>query len=326
MNRFTRAKTILDDAVNGEEIGAHRAFWRGTTRDEFVAKSVFGFPLIVLGDGNGSNLVKALRGEAPFGSDLPNPPAGAIFSRMPASMPPVDPTDIELIRQWIDDDCPDEEEAPSEFFDVDSDGAVEPILHNALWLELDNWAMFQSTPEVNEAIGRFFPVSALWRQFASDTTQEPAWQSAIEQESVRQAIEQLGERQFISFSTHFQLPIPLKVLMDALERFGDNSLPDDAQRPQDRRHNMNGAGMWFVWSSFCDACLRLDVRKDFFLGLSRGVLIGLLNDGLFRGRFHVSGFTPDLVGKQSMRESVLSLTDDQIQPELAKRLVDSGIG
>ena len=327
MTRFDQVKQILDDSVNGDNIHAHGPFWRNTTRDEFVAKVIFGYPLLTAGNGNESNLVKALRGEAPFGANLPDPPPGAIFSRMPANRPPVSDANIDFIRQWIDDGCPDDDDDDvSDIFLTTSDKAVEPILHNALWREFDNWAMFQASPEVSDAINVFFPVTLQWRSFANDPTQEQAWQTAIEQSEVRQAIKLLSDRQYQSFRDHFGLPIPLPDFLDAFERFGDNSLPDDPQRPEDRRHNMNGAGMWFIWSAFCDACLRLELRTEFWTGMARGLLIGLLNDGLFRGRFNVNGFAADLAGKQAIRKLVVDLADSDLQSELRIRFTDSGLG
>jgi len=61
--------------------------------------------LLVSGDGAGSNLVKALRGEAPFGADIGTP--GATFRRMPAGRPAVPPEKVDVIKKWIDDGCPD---------------------------------------------------------------------------------------------------------------------------------------------------------------------------------------------------------------------------
>ena len=115
MTRFERVIHILDQAVGGPSvnIGVHRAFWRGITRDDFVAKTVFGLALVTPSDGRGSNLVKALKGESPFGIDLPDPPADAQFSRMPAGLPPVPDSDIALIQTWIDDGCPDGPETPA---------------------------------------------------------------------------------------------------------------------------------------------------------------------------------------------------------------------
>jgi photosystem II stability/assembly factor-like uncharacterized protein len=105
---------ILDEAIGGPaaDIGVHGPFWRGLTREQFVTKKVVGRPLLTVGDGAGSNLVRALKGEAPFGADLPEPPAGAMFSRMPAGLAPVAAELIALIEAWIDDGCPDDVAPP----------------------------------------------------------------------------------------------------------------------------------------------------------------------------------------------------------------------
>ena len=86
MTRYERVQQILDESIGGPtaQIGVHGAFWRGKTRDEFVALVVRNRQLLVVGDGAGSNLVKALKGEAPFDADLEPPPTGATLSRMPA--------------------------------------------------------------------------------------------------------------------------------------------------------------------------------------------------------------------------------------------------
>ena len=66
MTTFRRIIAILDLAVGGPSafVGAHGAFWRGVTRDQFVQKKVFGQPLVVIGNGAGSNLVQALKGKS----------------------------------------------------------------------------------------------------------------------------------------------------------------------------------------------------------------------------------------------------------------------
>jgi hypothetical protein len=112
MNRFLRVKEILDTAVGGPTApvgGPHRAFWRNQTRDQFVGFEVLGLPLVTLGQGDVSNLVKALRGENPFGRDTGT--ADAEFRRMPAGRPPVLPDQIAFIARWIDDGCPEADEA-----------------------------------------------------------------------------------------------------------------------------------------------------------------------------------------------------------------------
>lgn len=107
MNRFERVIQILDDAIGGPtaSIRAHGTFWRGVTRDQFVAEVVFEHPLIVVGQGGDSNLVKALKGIEPFD--------GSEFRRMPAGRPPVPADQIAFIERWIDDGCP-EDLLPSE--------------------------------------------------------------------------------------------------------------------------------------------------------------------------------------------------------------------
>ena len=108
MNRFERTVQILDEGVGGPAapVGFHRAFWRGVTRDAFVARSIFGLPLITVGNGSGSSLVKALKGQMPFGADTGNPDAD--FNRMPSGRPPVSPANIAFIEKWIDDGCPED--------------------------------------------------------------------------------------------------------------------------------------------------------------------------------------------------------------------------
>lgn len=106
---FTDVVEILDRSVGGpdEEVSSHGAFWRGVTRDRFVTMKVGGRPLVAMGDGANSNLVKSLRGVAPFGSDLQPPPSGAAIMRMPAYLDPVTDDEIDRIAEWIDAGCPE---------------------------------------------------------------------------------------------------------------------------------------------------------------------------------------------------------------------------
>jgi hypothetical protein len=123
MNRFQQVQGLLDDAVGGPGAvvpGPHGGFWRNQTRDQFVAFKILGLPIVALGNGDGSNVVKALRGEAPFGADTGTP--GATFRRMPAGRPPMPPDRIAFISAWIDDGCPVE---------VDAIGAIEALLGGA---------------------------------------------------------------------------------------------------------------------------------------------------------------------------------------------------
>ena len=115
MTRYERVQQVLDESIGGQtaQIGIHGAFWRGKTRDELVALVVRNRQLLVVGDGAGSNLVKALKGEAPFGADLEDPPPGSTLSRMPAGFDPVSPENIAFIQKWIDDGCPEDPFIPA---------------------------------------------------------------------------------------------------------------------------------------------------------------------------------------------------------------------
>jgi hypothetical protein len=285
--------------------------------------SVLGRQLLVLGKSAESNLIKALQGEAPFGSDIGT--AGAFFRRMPGGRPPVVDPDIDFIAQWIDDGCPDD--APLADGEIDTNGGgplADPAAHNGYWRDFDNWAMFQATPEVNDAIGKVFNAVPHWMAFAKDPAREAAWQSAITEPSTAAAITLLAKRQRDTVRARYGTPVALLTLLDSYARFGDDSLPDDPQRPADSRHNMNGPTMWFFWAAFHDACLRLDVHAEFWRGHCRALLLGLMNDGLFRGRFTVTGFSADEAGKNAMQTHVRQLADDDLQAELAKRFVESG--
>ena len=87
MTILEQVVTILDRAIGGPDVNipVHGAFWRGQTRDSFVALKVRGLDLLVVGNSAASNLIKALKGQAPFGADLDPPPAGAQFTALPAA-------------------------------------------------------------------------------------------------------------------------------------------------------------------------------------------------------------------------------------------------
>jgi hypothetical protein len=108
MKRFEKVKQILDEAVQNQEIGAHGAFWRPLNLEAFKTKKVFGRQLVNPGNGAQSNLVLALRGQAPFGEDIGTP--DAIYPRMPAGgFSPVSGDRIGFIEKWINDGCPDDD-------------------------------------------------------------------------------------------------------------------------------------------------------------------------------------------------------------------------
>jgi hypothetical protein len=123
VNRFQQVQAILDTAVGGPNAavgGPHGPFWRHQTRDQFVAFGIIGLSLVSLGDGSGSNIVKALRGDSPFGLDIGTP--GATIDRMPDGLDPMPDDQIAFISAWIDAGCPEE---------VEEIGAVQAVLGGA---------------------------------------------------------------------------------------------------------------------------------------------------------------------------------------------------
>jgi hypothetical protein len=146
LTTFTQVQIILDRLINGEVIRMHGPFWRGKTRDEFVALSVMGLPIIVVGDPAGSNLVKALRGNAPFGRDLQPRPVGARINRMPSRRPPASEEDIEYIEKWITAGCPDGGPDVSDRLALDATGDKLDVRY---WREFDDFFLYKSSEETN---------------------------------------------------------------------------------------------------------------------------------------------------------------------------------
>jgi hypothetical protein len=332
--RFGRILEILDAAVGSTPVHGHGTFWRGLTRDQFVAKSVAGKQLLVVGSGRDSNLVKALRGQLPFGKDLGVP--GASLARMPARRDPVPGADIDLIEQWIDDGCPDDVPAGA---DSQASLAVEvsrvslttgafrpdPMVHVAYFRDLDNWSMYQATDEVRAAIEIAFGAGWLWMEYAKDASREQIWLDALADEATRRAIGMLAARQQHTVEVHYGVPVPLLTVLDGFERFGNNGLPDDPQRPEDPRHTMNDEVMWFVLCAFAEACVRLDISAEFWTFFQRPVLCGLLNDGLFRGRFRVEGFDATPEGREAIYAFVQQVAETDLPGEIRKRYAGSGL-
>lgn len=322
VKRFEKIKQMLDALVGGQEIGAHGAFWRGATLEEFKAQTVFGYPLLVVGKSAESNLIRALSGEAPFGSDIGT--GGAFFRRMPAGRGAASAAQVQYIARWIDAGCPDDAEAgihasanPVNF---------DPTHHNAYWRDFDNWAMFKSPPDVRAAIGAFFPVAPKWFSYAKGPGSEYEWATAIASPQVQSALKLLSQRQKETVAQYYGDPIDMIALLDSYKRFGAGTLPHDPLRPQDPEHKMNGREMWFFWAAFSDACLRSGIDVDFWKQEMRAIFAGLMHDGLFRGRFAVRGFSADDAGSAAILEYVRGLADPDLQLELRTRFSDSGVG
>ncbi|MEX0676002.1 MAG: ferritin-like protein [Pirellulales bacterium] len=316
INRLSQIQIFLDEAVEGNEIGAHGAFWRGLSRDEFVAYRVFNtVRLVQPGDGANSNLVKALHGDG--------------FPRMPLGYPPMPEDRIEFIERWIQDGCP-AELSPSVAIDFTAGGALAHERHNAFWREFDNWSMFHARPEMFEAVGVLLTLAGRWDAFARATIAEAVWVAEVNQPASRAAIVRVATRLMGTVEAHYGNPTPGLTLLESFELFGKGGrggLAPDPLRPADRQHQMNGPQMWFNWCALLDGCVRQNppLEPAFWRGMMRAVLLGLMNDGVFRERFPVVGFSTDdpSVGA-ALRQHVLSIPEDFLDEELARRFRDTG--
>jgi hypothetical protein len=290
MKRFDHVVEILDAAIDHQPtIGAHGAFWRGTNLQQFLALRVRGRILLVPGNSADSNIIKALRGLAPFGADLDPAPAGAIFDRMPSGRPPVATEAIDFIAKWIDDGCPDDEMPAPDLDRLWAARAVArrvstpgPELFNTFFREFDNFFAFDSTAETDAALDVFMTLApTAWPGFVQNPNLN-AWTSAIAAADAKKAIQYLSDNQLRIIAKFFGDPADQTALNEAFWQFGKGTLPPDDLRPQDPLHRMNGKLMWVMWLSCADACLRLGMQPDHWAATAKAVSLGLVGDALFR--------------------------------------------
>ena len=297
---YQRVVEIFEEAVRGFEIEViHRKFWREDrvtagrvlTETEFVDLLV-DEDWIVKGDADASHIITMLRRP---------------FRTMPLARPPIPDSELEVIKDWINSLTPDGGPGPEP-----QPGPTDPQVHLDYWRDFDDQALFQATPQTNQSVGAFFAQVQRWRQFALDPSREAEWNTAVNRTEVVAAVAHLSGIHVQTVQQHYGDPIDQAKLFDGYQHFGANTLPDDPARPQDVRHNMNGESLWFRWCAFWEIELR-------------AILIGLLNDGLMRGRFTVNGFSQDATGQAAIITFVTGLANNQLQAETRQRYRDSGL-
>ncbi len=323
---YEAVRRILDLAVNGENFGGHGPFWRGMTRDEFVKFTVFGKKLVSVGNSDTSNIIMALSGLAPFGQDIKTP--GAFYRRMPAGRPPVSDEDIEYIKTWINEGCPEldtDNSAISNIIDITPHDTFE--LHNSYWRDFDDWAMFNATERVQNAIFRdFAPKIGYWVELVKNNIQLSEWEIEINKAPVIRALKILSELQINTLRKYYGDPVNEDSILESYAMFEAGKLPQDTLRPIDPDHNMNGEGQWSMWLAFADACYRTQTDNQFWAKHSRAILLGMMCDGVIRKRFTVVGFedtNPTVI--TNMKDYVAQIHDDQLWDELRRRIFESGV-
>ena len=101
IKRYDHVSGILTKAAQDSDAdyGGQGRFWEGGA-DRLKNAVVFGIPMIAA-SGDGSALVRGLRGQPPFD--------GSRFDRLPWGGSAVAENDIAFIADWIDDGCPNDE-------------------------------------------------------------------------------------------------------------------------------------------------------------------------------------------------------------------------
>jgi hypothetical protein len=284
MTGFRDVQDALDRILGAGPPPLHDSFWRGVSRDEFVTLSVFGLELVVLGDPEASNLVRSLRGLAPFGSDLPDPPPGSIMRRMPAGRPPASEEDIVLIEDWIRAGCPDEPTQAAERADFVARALllVDDDLHVRYWRAVDDFFLpGLSTEETRVHVGRMHAQAFLaWSAAALQGQPESVWTDYLARPENRESFAYVRHHQrrlLVEFYEGSQ-----DALFDSIWKFGGNLLPEDPLSHARPQHTMNSVNDWFFWVAHLDATLRADDVSDLDLGLARGWQVGIVADGLLR--------------------------------------------
>ena len=285
MTGFTEVKIILDRLVRGEEIRMHGAFWRGKTRDEFVALKPMGLPVVAIGDPANSNLIKALRGLPPFGRDLRPRPVGATINRMPSRRPPATEEEITIIERWIKAGCPEVSPGAAAIAAAGRQrSAVDDAVHVRFWREFDDFFLFKSSVETGEHVFGFINNSVpIWHSHALQGGSLASWTDEIAKPTVRKSIDYILTHHIRLLEALYGSPAPAPVVLESLWRFGGNLLPDDPDSGSGiARHTMNSTSDWFNWSPFLDAILRIDGANAKSLTIARAWHIGLVADALLR--------------------------------------------
>ena len=297
MTGFRDIQNTLD-RVLGDGVPNHGPFWRSVTRDEFIEMSVYGLPIIVDGDPEASNLVRALRGLPPFGSDLVPPPPGAFIPRMPAGgLPPASEEDIARIEQWIRDGCPEMRPTGGGHREPMAAALVTDQTHVEYWRAVDDFFLPNlSTEETAIHVGRMHVAAfQTWAGFAIQGDPLSVWEGHLADTEVWESFEYVRHHQrrlIIEFYGGGGAP-----LFESLWRFGGDLLPLDPDSNALPKHTMNGVLDWFFWVPQLDATLRQAEIDDTDLDLARAWQMGIVADGLVRDRFEITEFSatdPDL--------------------------------
>jgi hypothetical protein len=330
MTGFNDVVDLLDGLVVGRTVRKHGPFWRGKTRDDFVALKVFGKPVVDIGNPAGSNIVLALKGDVPFGADQPGAPDTAVFSRMPSGGPAAGPNVIATIEAWIAAGCPEQGPAIA-LAGANSAAAISDNDHISYWRAFDDFFLYRASDDVSEKVGTFMStMTTPWKMLVHGTSTEAAWNAIRARPDIVAATEVIRDNHERIMAEHYGTPLDAAAVLDGHWKFGGDLLPSDPQSSGAHQHTMNGPSDWANWAPFIDSVLRDDPADPFSLMVARGWHVGIVADGLLRSsprrRIAIPDFQrndPDL--KARVVAHYQSLDGPELRAAMATRMLRSGI-
>lgn len=323
---FSDVQKILDDVLGNARPGNHGAFWRGKSRDEFVADNVFGYKLINGNDPDTSNLVLALRGQPPFGKDLTPRPPGSVFPRMPKGLPPATVEQIDLIASWIAAGCPEyrTELAGALLTEARLPGNDDYVV---FWREMD--LVFHprhANPETKAHVNRMHATAfAPWAMKHLNGGDPAAWDAYASLPETIESFKHVRLHQRRLIDTH--LTGRPESVLDSLWKFGGDLLPRDPKSPEYPEHRMNGTDDWCYWLPYLHLSLSQEDRSEIDVALVRGWHMGVIADGMLRtdderpARIPIPEFEQ---GDPDLQSKAMAAVNAMNEQALFQRMVERG--
>lgn len=292
MTSFIEVQRVLDKALGSAFAGNHGAFWRGKTRDDFVALEVFGRSIISFDHPEESLLVRALKGN--MSAEGGDSSRLCLATELPAALT----ADVELVSNWITQGCPDTETVVAAMAEpAGAPAAVDDNVHVEYWRSIDYFFLPSlASPETREHVVRLH-MGAFGRWKASKILGDPSdpWTDFVSDPDVQASFEHVRLHQRRIIDAYYG--VSQNNLFDSLWKFGGNLLPLDPQADIPPNRTMNSQYDWFWWIPYLELSLTADDMTEVDLQLGRAWQVGIIADGLVRGRLEIPDFDktdPDL--------------------------------
>ena len=323
MANFHDIQLVLDRVVGNAPTGNHGAFWRGRTRDEFVKLEVFGLNVVVLDYPERSLLVHGLKGNVPFNGDASDRNDRARSLCMAAEQPAASSHDIETISNWIAQGCPDDRSGVTAAgLALGAAVTVDDAAHVRFWRSVDFFFLpGLSSEETGEHVGRLH-MRAFGPWKASNILGQSAnvWEGYINQADVQESFRYIRLHQTRLIEDAYGES--QDNLFDSLWKFGGNLLPPDPQIQIPPRRTMNSPFDWFWWIPYLETSLRANDLQESDLRLARAWQVGIVADGLIRGRLAIPDFN---AGDPNLETKVKAAFENAQKDDLIDGMINRAV-